>query len=733
MIRRINKIVALVLAITSVCTVTPVSRLDGTANLNIFSVEAKADVKDSSEINLAPQSNNIALAISEEEEALNTVTEAMIPGKLNPIYSSVSADPTVNAVSKYTLCGHISYTLSDAATAKILSSFSSGMPTLISTMDVLALKGQDTINYGNLLIATGDPANVAKGQAYLQKGTKLKSSAEAVKTKLQQMAALSATDPNQLIAMIKAEATNIPVYQYTVSSLADGSTVAQGFSAGGTLGLALTPADTWNATKKSGAYSSIALVPSLPLSGSSQYKQTIDLTASGVKVICDGLNVNIMDYTNNKVYAINNPVYNMLQVTYVDEHGSHPADYKTSTTPDSLNIVSFSGVTKLNGFSSNIDLTSQGISTTILGISLTTSDSTPKNYTYSLPVNAYEKDMLDAYIDSMNLSTYGTTIKGMIKEGTYTMIPNVSSEVGNLIDKSGLGTTINGVTTGLNDLSDSMNDLTDALKDKNDDVDDAWDKVFDRFDNDEGWGERDGYRYYYDSDGVSKKGVQKINGKTYYFNRIDGAMETGWQIVDGKRCYFDKNKGYQMSNQWVEDNGEKYFVGEDGTVKKMAWVSVGGKNYYLKADGKMAKDWFKIDDSWYYFNEDGSMATSIWKMYKEKWHYLKENGQSAVGWLQLGENWYYFKDPSAELQTGWFRADGSWYYSNSDGTMKKGWAEASDGWCYLDDVTGKMKKNEWVTVDGNTYYFNVNGIMVTGSRYINGKKYVFNSDGTLNL
>ena len=42
-----------------------------------------------------------------------------------------------------------------------------------------------------------------------------------------------------------------------------------------------------------------------------------------------------------------------------------------------------------------------------------------------------------------------------------------------------------------------------------------------------------------------------------------------------------------------------------------------------------------------------------------------------------------------------------------------------------------MKKNEWVTVDGKKYYFNVNGIMTTGKKYINGEKYIFNSDGSL--
>jgi len=63
--------------------------------------------------------------------------------------------------------------------------------------------------------------------------------------------------------------------------------------------------------------------------------------------------------------------------------------------------------------------------------------------------------------------------------------------------------------------------------------------------------------------------------------------------------------------------------------------------------------------------------------------------------------------------------------------MKTGWAYSEDGWCYLDENTGKMKKNEWVTIGNKKYYFNINGIMVTSSRYIDGTKYTFNSDGSL--
>lgn len=313
------------------------------------------------------------------------------------------------------------------------------------------------------------------------------------------------------------------------------------------------------------------------------------------------------------------------------------------------------------------------------------------------------------------------------------IIQAIVGSLAGIIDKTGIGSFIDKVTDAADDLSNALDDLADSLKDKSDDIDDAWDKVFDRFDNDEGWGKRDGYIYYYDEDGVSLKGVQKINGKTYYFNRIDGAMETGWQIVDGKRCYFDKDKGYQVFLQWVQDGEDWYFLNADGTTRKSEWINDGGKWYYVKADGKMAKEWIKVDDYWYYLNPgNGEMATSTWILYDDnKWRYVKSNGAAANDWTCINGSWYYFKENTAELQTGWFRADGSWYYSDSNGVMQTGWASSKDGWSYLDNNTGKMKKNEWAYSNGSWYYFNVNGIMVTGKRYIDGTKYTFNSDGRL--
>jgi glucan-binding YG repeat protein len=676
MIRKIKKIIALVLIATSFTTIS---------SIGIFGIDAKAAVNNNTDISLTWQNNNVPLASTSEDTSLETVEEAMLTTKLNSVYSSVS---TSNTVSQFEECGSLSYTLDDAAAETIVTTLESYEDTIKTAVTNVGAYGT---YYGN---------------------DDLTEAASTVSSTLDTLFDLSDDD---FITAIQSEAEDITVYKYTV--LNGTTTVAQGFAVGGILGLALNPADTYNATEKTATYSSTAFVPSLDLTEGSTYEETIDLSDSDMSIICDGLNINVIDDTNNLLYAINNPVYKLFK----------------SSTSDTLNVIDFSDVTDLEGSTSSIELSSEGITTTVLSISLTTEDSTEKDYEYALPVETYEKTMLDDLIDSYNLSTVGTSIQGMIETGTYTMIPNLTSEIDNLIDESGIEDTVDDITDSLDDLSDALDDFTDSLDDKSDDVDDAWDTVFDRFDNDKGWGTRDGYKYYYDSDGVSLKGVQKIKGKTYYFNRIDGAMETGWQIVDGKKCYFDKEKGYELFIQWVEDNDDRYFVGEDGAVKKMEWVNDAGKNYYLKADGKMTKDWLKIDDYWYFFNPDGSMATSTWKWKDDNWYYLKDNGQSATGWIQLSTKWYYFKDPTGVWQTGWFRADGSWYCTNDDGSMKTGWANSSDGWCYLDEVSGKMKKNEWVTVDDNSYYFNINGIMVTGSRYIDGTKYIFNSDGRLTV
>ena len=95
------------------------------------------------------------------------------------------------------------------------------------------------------------------------------------------------------------------------------------------------------------------------------------------------MSINVVDSSNNKVYVINNPVYNMLKV----QQG------QSSDISRDLNVIDFSGVTNLKG-SLSTSLRCHGTSFSILSLSLTTKDSTAKNYKYALPVGDYEKAII---------------------------------------------------------------------------------------------------------------------------------------------------------------------------------------------------------------------------------------------------------------------------------------------------------------------------------------------------
>jgi len=715
MLKRINKIVALVLIGTSISTVSPKDIFAQKASaLEITQSELNdADVSESY-IAINNQINQVTMASSTQEQqlinaailaaqnagdsvklsAMNSIIALNISGGKQQV--TLSSSPI--GTSFYKLNDAKAEEIKDLIVAKINSTdgqkLTQTLTTLITDPNYAAYKNNAIIVLGIMAQLKITAASAEAGNAIAEAG---------------------------LIAEIKTLASSVPMYQYTGINTSGMS--SQGFTAGGLIGLMTTPSETYNASVRNATYNVSDIVSSLELISGGTFKNNINLSDSNNKVICDGLNISVLDSKNKELYCINNPVYTMFKVS----GGGTASKY--------LNVISFpTQVNNFTGGNTKVVLTSEGIEeTSILSLSINTTTSSAvstKDYSYVATIDGTEKTMIDSMIDGLNIATsISSFIKSQIKSNTFVMIPNLNSSINGITDK--INNSVSRVTDGLNNISESINDLTDSLDDKNDDVDEAWDKVFDRFDNSQGWGKRDGYRYYYDKDGVSLKGVQKINGKTYYFNRVDGAMETGWQIVDGKKCYFDKQKGYQLTTQWVKDNDDKYFIGVDGAVKKMEWINDGGKLYYVKADGKMTKDWLKIEDNWYFFNADGSLATSTWKWKDDNWYYLKNDGKAATGWIQLDDKWYYFKDPTGVWQTGWFRADGNWYCTNEDGSMKTGWANSSDGWCYLDDVSGKMKKNEWVTVNDQKYYFNINGIMVTGSRYINGTKYVFNSDGSL--
>lgn len=189
---------------------------------------------------------------------------------------------------------------------------------------------------------------------------------------------------------------------------------------------------------------------------------------------------------------------------------------------------------------------------------------------------------------------------------------------------------------------------------------------------------------------VSRSIIQKIINGNYTYCDLEGnkyRFDEGWYFLKGKWCYLDRN-GKRIKGTKIID-GKKYEFNQDGNLKE-GWESDKDNNwyYYDKLNGLVKSDWKQISGKWYYFNTNGIMQKGLQTIKGTK-YYLNDKGAMITGWQKINNNSYYFSD---------------------NGGMQYGWLNLGNITYYLDDVTG---------------------IMASGEKNINGKKYRFNSDGSL--
>lgn len=184
---------------------------------------------------------------------------------------------------------------------------------------------------------------------------------------------------------------------------------------------------------------------------------------------------------------------------------------------------------------------------------------------------------------------------------------------------------------------------------------------------------------------------QKVVNGTYVYCDVEGnkfQLDKGWYYLKGKLTYLDRN-GKRLSAGEQTIDGKVYEFTEDGSVRQ-GWETDkdGNKSYYDMQNGIVKSNWKLIDGKWYYFNENGIMQKGLQTIKGVKF-YLDNNGVMLTGWQLIDNKWYYFTD------------------------------------------TGGME-NGWLALGGKTYYLDANtGAMASGDTTIQGKKYRFNSDGSL--
>jgi hypothetical protein len=189
---------------------------------------------------------------------------------------------------------------------------------------------------------------------------------------------------------------------------------------------------------------------------------------------------------------------------------------------------------------------------------------------------------------------------------------------------------------------------------------------------------------------LPKNIIQKIINGNYTYCDVEGnkfRLDRGWYFLKGKWCYLDRNGNRVKGTETID--GKEYEFDEYDNLRD-GWESDKNNNwfYYDRLNGAVKNNWKQISGIWYYFDKDGIMQKGLQTIKGTK-YFFNDKGAMVTGWQKISNNNYYF--------------------SNSGG-MQYGWLNLDDKIYYLDDVTG---------------------IMASGDKSINGKKYKFSSDGSL--
>ncbi|MCR5271622.1 MAG: hypothetical protein K6E13_01360 [Lachnospiraceae bacterium] len=248
-------------------------------------------------------------------------------------------------------------------------------------------------------------------------------------------------------------------------------------------------------------------------------------------------------------------------------------------------------------------------------------------------------------------------------------------------------------------------------------------------------------KYYLNSDGSTKTGVQTISGKTYYLGN-GGCLEMGYVSTSAKKSdYYTKISGTSYYYNMYRSYGSKvrYFPSYSTGVMQTGFATIGdGTFYFIKSTGyrkesSASGDNFvivTIGSNSYAMKNNGYIYTDgLIGIASEKKYVCASgtNGALITGFKTIDGNKYYFtssfysKLPSTKDGTFYSTKIGSNYYAMKSvkkngcylGYIYKGGLVtlASEKTYAYASSSGKLAKG-LKTVSGTTYYFDSKGVMV---------------------
>ena len=216
-----------------------------------------------------------------------------------------------------------------------------------------------------------------------------------------------------------------------------------------------------------------------------------------------------------------------------------------------------------------------------------------------------------------------------------------------------------------------------------------------------------------DKKGVLQTGMQKVDGKYYYFDKTTYKAVSGWQEIDGEKYYFDDNKKFALSDV-NEIDGKKYFFGIKYKKLMKGWITYNNITYYADLNtGVLYSDFNVIDGKKYFFGLKYNKLYKGWLLYPydNKTYYLdKSTGEFVANMFKEVDGYMYYFDENGNYITGNRRIDGIDYYFYDNGHLKDNFVNIGGKMYYY--YSNGTKAIDWVNIAGTKYFFNSLGVMV---------------------
>ncbi len=223
-----------------------------------------------------------------------------------------------------------------------------------------------------------------------------------------------------------------------------------------------------------------------------------------------------------------------------------------------------------------------------------------------------------------------------------------------------------------------------------------------------GWQDWNG-RFYLDSEGKAKEGLNIIDGEKYFVK--DHYLANKWQEIDGNWYFFGLTT-YKMLHGWQDWNG-RFYLDSEGKATE-GWNDIDGERYYVR-DHYMVKGFQTIDGATYFFGITKYFLLHGWQDWNGRFYAEETTGEVKQGWHDVGDKTYYTKDNY--IVKGKQEIEGKQYYFDTTGAVIKKSSKTNTREYHINEETWELLKLQYIPV-----YYNQKDIR-WGNLLYNGHKF----------